>query len=251
MISKDTSGWWSNFNINKIPLEPDSNVLRFIAEHSTNLKDWERDLIRIVEQESLYFVPQACTKIMNEGWACMIHEKIINALGIPDEYFLSFIRLHNQVVRPHLGRINPYHLGYKIFKYIEKTQGFDECLRVRETHNDETFIKTYLNQELCGDLNLFSYSFHRKEGYNKITEVSGEDTWRTVRDDLIKSIGLNSIPVVVVKELTKDGTLILQHEHDGRDLELSEANKVFEHINDLWQGEVRFTTVIEEESWEF
>ena len=55
----------------------------------------------------------------------------------------------------------------------------------------------------------------------------------------------------VVKELKKDGTLILEHEHDGRDLELSEANKVFEHINHLWHGDVRFTTIIEDEAWEF
>ena len=150
-----------------------------------------------------------------------------------------------------MGRINPYHLGFKIFKYIEKNQGFDECLRVRETHNDETFLKTYLNEELCKELNLFSYSFHQREGYSKITDVSGEDSWRTVRDDLIKSVGLNSLPVILVKHLMKDGTMILQHEHDGRDLELSEANKVFEHINALWSGGVKFTTVIEDELWEF
>jgi stage V sporulation protein R len=251
LILNDTTGRWDDFDINKVPLEPDCNLLAFIADHNRHLEKWEEDLIRIVEQESHYFVPQACTKIMNEGWACMIHEKIVNALGIPDDYFLSFIRLHNQVVRPHLGRINPYHLGFKIFKHIEKNQGFEECLRVRETHNDETFIKSYLDEELCKELNLFTYSFSHKEGYNKITEVSGPDSWQSVRDDLIKSVGLRSVPVVLVKELTRDGVLILEHEHDGRDLELSEANKVFEHINDLWHGEVRFTTVIEDDTWEF
>jgi stage V sporulation protein R len=251
LIKNDITGWWaSHFNINKVPLEPDCNLLGFIAKHS-NLEEWEKDLISIVEKESLYFVPQAYTKIMNEGWACMIHEKIIQTLNLPDEYYLSFIRLHNQVVRPHLGRINPYHLGYKIFKHIEKTMGFEECLRARETHNDETFIKHYLTQELCEELNLFSFSFHRREGYNRITDISSEETWRTVRDDLIKNVGLNGVPVVLVKELKKDGTLILEHEHDGRDLELSEANKVFEHINDLWSGDIRFTTVIEDETWEF
>jgi stage V sporulation protein R len=247
----DTTGEWDAFDIQKIPLEPDNNLLGFIAEHNRFLEEWERDLIRIVEQDSHYFVPQACTKIMNEGWACMMHEKILNALGIPDDYFLSFIRLHNQVVRPHLGRINPYHLGFKIFKDIEEKHGFEECLSARETYNDETFIKTYLNAELCKELNLFSYSFHQKEGYNRITEVSGEETWRTVRDDLIKNVGLNSVPVILVKDLHRDGTLVLEHEHDGRDLELSEANKVFTHINDLWAGGVRFTTVIEDDLWEF
>jgi stage V sporulation protein R len=251
LMINDTSGLWGDFEIEKIPLEPDTNLLGFIAEHNRFLEGWEKDLIRIVEQESHYFVPQACTKIMNEGWACMIHEKILNAVGIPDDYFLSFIRLHNQVIRPHLGRINPYHLGFKMFKYIEKNQGFEECLRIRETHNDETFLKAYMNEELCKELNLFSYSFHQKEGYSRITEVSGEDTWRTIRDDLIKDVGLNGVPVVIVKELQKDGTLILGHQHDGRDLELSEANKVFEHINNLWTGGVKFTTVIEDDLWEF
>jgi len=150
-----------------------------------------------------------------------------------------------------MGRINPYHLGFKIFKYIEKHRGFEECMLAREVHSDETFLKNYLNEEICKELNLFSYSFSRKDGYNRITDVSGEDSWQTVRDDLIKNVGLNGVPVVVIKELTKSGTLILEHEHDGRDLELSEANKVFEHINDLWQGGVKFTTVIEDETWEF
>ena len=57
--------------------------------------------------------------------------------------------------------------------------------------------------------------------------------------------------MILVKQLLKDGTLILEHEHDGRDLELSEANKVFEHINKLWHGDIKFTTIIEEDNWEF
>jgi stage V sporulation protein R len=251
LLLNDNTGRYENFNINKIPLEPDQNVLKFIAENNRFLEEWEKDVINIVEQESQYFVPQASTKIMNEGWACFIHEKIVNALRLPDEYHISFIRLHNQVIRAHLGRINPYHLGFRMFKYIEEKLGFDECMRARETHNDETFIKTFLNYDLCKELNLFSYSFHKSEGYDRITEVSAEDTWRTIRDELIMNVGLKSVPVVVVQELLADGTLVLKHEHDGRDLELTEANKVFEHINELWEGGVRFTTIIEDETWEF
>jgi stage V sporulation protein R len=74
---------------------------------------------------------------------------------------------------------------------------------------------------------------------------------RTIRDDLIKNVGLGSVPVVYVDKLEKDGTLILKHEHDGRDLELAEANRVFEHINTLWSSGVKFTTIIEDEIWEF
>ena len=251
LVINDNTGRYKDFDINKVPLEPDSNILRFIAENDKCLEDWQRDLILIVEQESLYFVPQAFTKIMNEGWACLIHEKILNALKLPDDYYLSFIKLHNQVVRPHLGAVNPYHLGFKIFKHIEKELGFQECIRVRETCNDETFIKSYLNQELCSELNLFSFSFDTADGVNRVRNISNEQGWQTVRDDLIKNVGLNSAPIVLVKELRKDGTLVLEHQHDGRDIELSEANKVFEHINDLWGGEVKFTTIIEDDTWEF
>ena len=201
LVLNDRTGKWRKFDLNKVPLEPDSNVLKFIADYSRKLKDWQRDVINIIEQESAYFVPQIQTKIMNEGWACFIHEKIVQKLRIPDDYYLSFLRLHNQVVRPHLGRINPYHLGYKIFKHIEKNKGFDECLRVRETHSDETFIKSYLDYDLCKDLNLFSYSFKREVGYSQIDEVTHENTWKTVRDALITNTGLNSVPVIYVQNL--------------------------------------------------
>jgi len=251
LILNDTSGWWSNFNLDKIPLEKDYNLLAFIREHNRFLDDWEKDIIHIIEDNSKYFIPQAKTKIMNEGWAVLIHEKIINMLDLPAEYHLAFIRLHNQVIRPHLGRVNPYHLGYKIFKHIEKLHGFEFCLDARLSHSDETFIKTYLDYDLCKELNLFSFSFHQRDGVHRVTDVSGEDSWRTIRDDLIKNVGLNSVPVVYVEELLKDGTLILKHEHDGRDLELAEANRVFEHISYLWSSGVKFTTIIEDEIWEF
>jgi len=250
-MMNDTTGWYNDFDIEKIPLEPDYNLLAFIREHNRFLEEWEKDVLHIIEDNSKYFVPQARTKIMNEGWAVLIHEKIIKMLDLPTDYHLAFIRLHNQVIRPHLGRVNPYHLGYKIFRHIEDKHGFQACLDARLSHSDETFIKTYLDEELCNELNLFSFAYQRREGVHRITDVSGEDTWRTIRDDLIKNVGLGSVPTVYVEKLEKDGTLILKHEHDGRDLELSEANRVFEHINVLWSGDVKFTTIIEDEIWEF
>ena len=251
LMRNDKTGWYNDFNIDKIPLEPDYNILAFIREHNRLLEDWEKDVIHIVEQNSLYFIPQAKTKVMNEGWAVLIHEKIMKELDLPTEYRLGFIRLHNQVIRPHLGRVNPYHLGYKIFRHIEDKYGFEACMIARESHNDETFIKKYLDEELCNELNLFSFAFNRKDGYHRITDVSGTEGWRTIRDDLIKNIGLNSAPVVYVEDLQRDGTLILRHEHDGRDLDLAEANRVFSFINELWSAGVKFTTIIEDETWEF
>lgn len=251
LISEDENGNYADFNINRIPLERDYNILAFISEHSRSLKDWQRNLISIVEDNSRYFIPQALTKIMNEGWACTIHYKILNELNLPDDLHLPFLKLHNQVVTPHLGKINPYHLGYEIFKKIEEKHGFEHCLLTREVHNDITFLRKYLDEELCRELNLFSFSFKKKADQHSIDEVSDDEGWEKIRDSLISNTGLNGIPIIYVKEMTKDHTLVLEHEHEGRDLDIQYASKVFEHIKELWGDDVQLFTMLEGELWEF
>lgn len=230
----------------------DYNLLGFIKENSRNLEDWQRDLVGMVERRSRYFIPQAKTKIMNEGWAVTIHEKIMNDLKLPDKYQIAFLKSHNQVVRPVVGRINPYHLGYSIFKKIEKERGFEECKMVRETHDDEAFIRKYLDEELCRELNLFSYSYNRLGRKYSISDISDKEGWKSVRDTLISNVGLNSVPVVYVDKFNKKmNILYLKHEHDGRDLEIKYANKVYDHIRFLWDDDIIFTSILEGELWEF
>jgi len=240
-----------NPNLSKVPIRPEYNLLRFIAEHSKNLEEWERNLILIVEESSKYFIPQALTKVMNEGWACTIHQKIINELNLPDSLYLPFVKLHNQVIRPHLGQINPYHLGYTLFQKIIEEKGFEEAKTIREVHNDITFLRFYTDEEFMREHNYFSYSFNRKQQSSIVDDISDVEGWEKVRDAMITNVGLNRIPVVFVEEIEKDGTLSLVHEHDGRDLEMNYARKVFDHIKALWRGEVKLITIVEDEIWEF
>ena len=250
-ILEDDTGLYDDFDIHKIPLERDYNILSFIAEHSRNLNEWQRNLISIVEENSHYFIPQALTKIMNEGWAVLMHEKIVQELNLPDKYHIPFLKLHNQVVRPQLGQVNPYHLGYNIFKRLEAQSGFDACLLAREVHNDITFLRNHLDEEMCHDLNLFSFSYKRSKDHSSIDETSDTLGWEKVRDSLIKNIGLNAIPIIYVEEMQKDHTLVLRHEHDGRDLDMKYARKVFDYIRDLWGDEISLFTILENDLWEF
>tara|TARA_R110002020_G_scaffold400982_1_gene611273 strand:+ start:3119 stop:4426 length:1308 start_codon:yes stop_codon:yes gene_type:complete len=238
-------------DLEKIPLEPEYNVLKFIAEHSKQLKEWERNLVLIVEESSKYFIPQALTKIMNEGWACTIHHKILNELNLPDSLHLPFIKLHNQVIRPHLGVVNPYHLGFKLFEKVIEEAGFEEAMTIREIHNDVTFLRCYIDQDFMQEMNYFSYSFKKEKKGNTIDNISDELGWEQVRDELIKNVGLNRVPTVYVDEIEKSNTLSLIHEHDGRDLNLDYARKVYDYVKSLWGDEVRLTTIIENEVWEF
>ena len=238
-------------DLSRIPLQPEYNILHFIAEHSKNLEEWERNLILIVEESSKYFIPQAFTKVMNEGWACTIHYKIVNELNLPDRLHLPFIKLHNQVIRPHLGQVNPYHLGYKLFEHLIEKYGFDEALILRETHNDITFLRCYADEEFLRSMNYFSYSFKKDKKAITIDDVSDEKGWEKVRDELINNVGLNRIPVVYIDAIEKNNTLSLIHEHDGRDLDLPYARKVYEHIKTLWGDEIQLVSQIENEKWEF
>ena len=238
-------------DLTKIPLAPEYNLLKFIAEHSKHLQEWERNLILIVEESSKYFIPQAMTKIMNEGWACTIHYKIINELNLPDSLHLPFIKLHNQVIRPHLGTVNPYHLGYKLFEKLIEEEGFDAAMTMREVHNDITFLRCYMDEKFVRDMNYFSYSFKKSQKSITVDDISDVDGWENVRDELIKNTGLNRVPVVYVDEVEKDNTLALVHEHDGRDLDLSYGEKVFNYISTLWGDNIKLVSFVENEIWEF
>jgi stage V sporulation protein R len=249
LIKEDSTGDYDFFNMTKNPLEPDYDILGFVIANGKNIPSWKKDIIQIVMEESKYFIPQIQTKIMNEGWASYWHYTLCNELNLPQKWHIPFIKMHNQVIRPHIGGLNPYHLGFVIFQDIKEKHGIDECFVARECSHDVAFIRQYLTRELCEDLGLFSFSEKKTKGLT-IDEIYDEDGWETIRETLIKNIGTNGIPVIYVDEVEDDNTLILRHEHDGRDLELNHADEVLCHIKTLWEDEAKLFTVIEEELWE-
>tara|TARA_R110000824_G_scaffold129955_6_gene291575 strand:- start:49 stop:1359 length:1311 start_codon:yes stop_codon:yes gene_type:complete len=229
-------------------LEPDKDLLGFLIENGTHFRDWQIDILNIVKDESQYFIPQIKTKIINEGHASFWHYKILNELDLPQKFYIPFIKSHNQVVRPHIGGINPYHIGFHIYKKVEEKFGLDECLFIREVMSDESAIMKYLDRDDFRELNLFSFSTKRE--YISIDEISDEDGWKEVRSNFIKSIGVNGIPSIYVTDLASTGELILKHDFDGRELNLDFSENVVKNIRAIWPGKVKLFTVLEDESWE-
>ena len=225
-------------------------MMPLFMEQGKHFSDWELDVINIVREESLYFIPQIKTKIMNEGWASYWHYTIMNELKLPSDMHLPFIKSHNQVIRPHLGGINPYHLGFEMFQKLDKEFGRDEIFMIREVFHDESFLRNYLDLDQMIELNLFSYSKNRKKKAYVIDEISDEDGWKTVKNNLIKQTGVGGIPKMFVEVLEPGGTLVLGHDHDGRDLELNYANVVVNNVAKIWEDVVKLETIIEEEPWE-
>jgi stage V sporulation protein R len=252
LIKNDEKKKWKDFNVDKLPLEPEYDIMRFVMENNPKLTDWQRDVISIVHEESQYFWPQIRTKVMNEGWASFWHYRILHDLQLPDEHHLPFLKTHNAVLRPWGLKLNPYHLGFEIFKDIEKRFGLEECFLARETCNDEQFILQYLTEEKARELNIFTYSPKGKKNPDWTIDdiVDGEDSWKEIRASLLQGVAGNMIPTIYVSEVKKDNTLILQHEHDGRDLELDYADNCVRLMENLWNGKVKLFTTVEEESFE-
>ena len=231
-------------------LKPDYDLFSFFQEYASDrFKDWQLDIFDIMHRESLYFIPQIKTKILNEGWASFWHYKILHELELQDGMHLPFLKMHNAVVRPHIGGLNPYHIGFYIFTKLEREYGLEKCFEVRETHDDVSACRIYLEEEDIRELNIFSY-MRKRHGEIVISEVADEEEWKIVKRDMLKSIGVSSIPQIYVERIEGDDTLVLKHEHDGRDLEIDHAERVVSHIKNLWKSDVRFYTMLEDEVWE-
>lgn len=233
-------------DLRRVPLEPEEDLLLFISEYG-RLSEWEKDILDIVREETLYFIPQIETKIMNEGWASFWHYNILNDLELPQSLHMEFIKRHNQVIRPYEGHINPYFLGFKIFEDLRARNGGDtsKLFEARELERDESFIRRYLTYELCRDLNLFQYV--KTDNEYVVTEVSDEEGWTKVRDTIAASAGMGGIPSIrVCEKVRKDNTVMLEHLYDGRELELNYAYETLKYSAELWEGRVMLSTVIDD-----
>lgn len=222
---------------NQIPLEPEEDILLFLMRYA-RLTDWEKDIIGIVREETMYFIPQIETKIMNEGWASFWHNRILNHLQLPQEMHLEFMKRHNQVVCAHEGGLNPYHLGFAMWKKLARESSDERHLfSIREQERDVSFIRRYLDEELCRELNLFQY---RKAGSNYVvTEVPDQPGWEKIRDTLLTNVGMNGVPVIKVIDIGAGNVLDLAQEQDGRELLLKYAYETLKYIARLWSHKVR------------
>lgn len=224
--------------LEEIPERLKCDLLSYLSERG-KLSYWEKDLINIVREETFYFLPQMETKIMNEGWASYWHYTLLNQLDLPQGLHFEFLQRHNLVVRPHEGQLNPYFVGFKMFEYLNKTIGREKIFEIREQERDQSFLRRYLNKELCEEMCLFNY---RVRGVDiVVSEVADEDGWKVIRNDLANSVGLGMVPEIDAQGV-ENGTLILEHRYDDRELEINYAKETIKYISDLWGGKVDLKT---------
>jgi stage V sporulation protein R len=251
------------------PESPEMDVLLFLVEHAP-LKNWQRDVLSIIREETYYFVPQGQTKIMNEGWASYWHSRIMTEKVLNDREVIDYADHHSGTVGGSRLRLNPYKLGLELFRDIEDRwnkgrfgKEYEECedlairdswdlalglgqekiFEVRRLYNDLTFVDTFLTDDFCRQQKLFVYAKEEKD-----------PTWviKTREFDQIKALILNGLtnlgsPQIRVLDgnFENRGELLMKHEHEGRDLKWNFAEETLTNLHLLWKRPVHVETIKE------
>jgi stage V sporulation protein R len=239
---------------------PEKDLVGYIMRNSRHLEPWQRDVMGIVREEMLYFVPQMQTKVCNEGWAVWAHTRIMRELDLTNEEFTDYASMNAGVLAPSRFQLNPYLLGIKVLEDIERRwdhptkeeqekwgraggEGRKKLFEVREDENDASLIRNYLTQELVDELDLYLY---QREGDQWV--IVDKD-WRNVRDSIVARMANFGNPTILVEsgDYKHNGELYLRHVHDGQDLDETYAEKTLEHVYALWGRPVHIETQIEEQ----
>lgn len=239
----------------RFPSEPQKDILKFLAEHAPNLEPWQRDVLLIVREEMLYFVPQMRTKVANEGWASLWHSRITREMELTDNEYTQFAQMHAGVLATSRMRINPYHLGYHLLEDIERRwdhpteeeqrlgrqpgQGHAKLMEVREVESDVSLLRNYLTKDLVEKLDLYLY---KKEGDEWVIV---EKNWEKVRDGLVASMTNFGYPYITIWDADYNGNteLLLHHHFEGQELDVRYAEKTLEHLYQIWSRPVHLETV--------
>ncbi|MBU4532276.1 MAG: SpoVR family protein [Eubacteriales bacterium] len=223
------------------------DVLGYLKAHSPILDDWQRDIVNIIREETLYFWPQLETKILNEGWATFWHLRLLRRMELSEAETLELAVMQSELITPGRFRINPYHLGLRILESIEAHFGTEELWDVRARENDVSLIRNYLTPELVDELDLYLY---RRVGYEwRVVDKN----WHRIRDTLVQSLINGGHPYIVVMDgdFKGLGELYLRHAYEGVELDVPYLERTLPHIHKLWSRTVHLETVLDEKTVQF
>ena len=243
----------------RLPVSPEQDVLLFLMKYAP-LEDWQRDILSMVRDESYYFAPQRMTKIMNEGWASYWHSKLMTQHLLPlyPSEMIDYCDFNAMVLAPSRKSINPYRLGVRLFRDIEERWnkgqfgreweacrdmtarrmwdkntglGVEEMVRAMRTHNDLTFLDTYLTADFCAENQMYLYE--KDKAGNAYVSSDEFDEIRQYFRKALTNFGEPKLSIVNANHANR-GELFLAHQFEGVELDLSTARMTTMNLESLW-----------------
>lgn len=259
---------------NSLLAEPEENLLYFLEKNAPLLEPWQREIIRITRKIAQYFYPQRQTKVMNEGWASFWHYTIINELYqrkfVDDNFMLEFLHNHSNLLLqlpfsdPRYSGINPYTLGFSLFKDIrricesptdEDRQWFPDIVDTNwletldfamRNFKDDSFIAQYLSPHLIRELKLFSILDDEQSSEILVTAIHNQQGYQHVRQQLSAQYNLSNLsPNIEIThaDIRGDRTLTLTHiMHNNMPLG-KDTLEVLKHLHQLWGYPIELISV--------
>lgn len=205
------------------------DLLLFISGNSDCLEDWQREIIRMIREESRYFLPMLRTRLLNEGWAAYWHTRLMEEMSLNEKQAVEFAMVNGEALGVQEDSLNPYRIGMEIFTEISGTKGDKEIFQIRGMECDISFVEKYLREPLLERIGLAAY--RSVGGQARKLEVST----RGIKASLLRNLDNCGVPRIAVdKGLTSEEMLCLRHGFDGRRLNVYSTRKTLEHIHDLW-----------------
>ena len=255
---------------------PEENLLYFLEKSSPRLQTWEREVIRIVRLIAQYFYPQPQVKVMNEGCATWVHQRIMTRLHetgqIDDAAYMEVLHSTTNVImqpgfdHPAASGFNPYALGYAMMCDIERVcaaptdedrawfkdiAGNGDPLGTLHhawaNYRDESFIQQFLSPAVMRQFRMFRLLDDAAQPTLLVDAIHDEPGYREIRRSLARMYDMNEadpdIQVVDV-DLAGDRKLLLQHRtRPGRLLQRRDADTTLRYLAALWGYEVRLQEV--------
>lgn len=248
------------------------NILKFLKENAP-LKPWQRDIMGMIYEEALYFVPQRHTKMINEGFASFIdHVGMIRhglvSLGQPQAScgIIEYSK-HKSLVLGGKYSMNPYKLGYNLLLDIEErwnkgwhgseyekcnnleeklawdtkaNKGYEKVFEVAALYNDAALIRDFFTPEFCEKYEFFEYALDPEDGNYKIVNRDCEK----IRNHLIKRYTNAGLPDIrkVDSNHRGQGKLLLEHHWTGKTLYEKDLRPVMQSMYTIWQQDVVLTS---------
>jgi len=260
----------------KTPVEPTDDLLRYIIDNSSVLEDWQKDILEVLRIEGQYYWPIIKTKYMNEGFAVVCHQKIMNKL-FEEDLLTTEDHAHynysNSLVKAELPMsINPYMVGSALWEDIEERwnkgrygddwenctnaaekehwdtgemNGWSKCLEVMPIYIDWFFWQDFLTADFIDKVNLYIFNEEDKGVY--VDYVRTKRAAEDVRRLIIDAFAHSEVPEIEIIDgnYNEKGEMYLKHRWAGIELDNRYAEETMKHIFKLWEKPIHLLTIVD------
>jgi stage V sporulation protein R len=192
--------------------------------------------------------------------ATWTHNTILQRLRLDSADFVEYQQLNASVTQPHHLRVNPYNVGWAIFREIERlaVEPTDEererwawagegdpvarILDVVESYDDAALVAEFVTPRVCELSKLYAWKHHEQDRRRLV--ISSREA-EEVRKTMLRGHVNGGLPVIEIVDADAGGRgeLMLEHRVEETGLDSEYAKGTLVHLARIWGKPVTVRTV--------